>query len=844
MSDFSTDPGLPPSDETRVRPRRGVEAPATRGRDSRTGRRGIAPETGSDAASRSTTNSPAGPSRMATRGRADTGRTPRRLTSRARARIDARVPFERVRGPGRRLWLALDVVVLMMLAGLLLVGWLPTFGWGWVAVTVLGGSALGLLVAALGWRFRWNTAGVLAAGLVGWFGLGGLLAMPSSALGRVVPTLRTLTGLATGPVTAPKAILTLEPPIGETFNLLTVPLLVAMVAAAAGLSISLRSRRPTLAWVPMGLALLVTWGLGTSVTRWPVWTGLAAVMVVVVWTSTRRRMIRETLVSQRRRTAWLAPLVGATVLAVAGGATWAAAEALTPTHARTIARQGVQPPLQINRYASPLQQFRGQITMNKTTVLFTVQGLPKDSSIRVATMDTYDGLTYNVSNADDEGSQGGRFTRVGARIVDPTPGQEVEAEVTIGAYRNPWVPTVGQTTAVRFGGARGVALSDTFHYNRTSGTGLTTAGLQQGDSYTITGVVPQRPSDDRIAAAGAGDASLPIPAGLPDTIKDLALRWTAGSVSRGDAMLKLEQALQQGWFSNGQENEVRSLSGHSYDRMQVLLTNPEQMIGDEEQYAVAMALMARQLGVPARVVYGFKAPEGGSGDVRGQDVRAWTEVQLSGLGWVAFNPTPDHDRVLKKVDEQTPPRPRPHVDNPPPVPKKPKAPPGDNNLEVDEAKPPADETPIDWRRVGTVAAVVGLPAITLVGPVVLILGLKTRRRLHRKNDPVVANRFAGAWSELVDKVRDLGRSPAPTATRSEQAETLALQFPRLIESADPIALAKRADAVVFSPDRVDEEQATDFWRTMGEAEKGVRRSVSWWRWVRSRLSTRSFRSYR
>lgn len=771
-------------------------------------------------------------------------RSPRRLTSRARTRIDARVPFERLRGNARWLWLGTDLAVLLVLAGLLLVGWLPTFGWGWIAVTVLGGAAAGLLVGLLGWRFRWNSAAVLGAGLVAWFGLGGLLAMPSSALGGVVPTMRTLIGLATGPVTAPKAILTLEPPIGETYNLLTVPLLLSMVAAAAGLSISLRSRRPTLAWVPVGVALLVTWALGTSVTRWPVGVSIGAVAVVVLWTSARRRMIRETLVHQRRRTLWLTPLVGAVVLAFAGGATWAAADALTPTGARTVARQRVQPPLALNRYASPLQQFRGQISMNKTTVLFSVQGLPKDASIRVATLDTYDGLTFNVSNSDDPTSEGGSFTRVGARIVDPTAGQPVEAQVTIAAYRNPWVPTVGKTTGIRFDGAHGVALSDTFHYNRTSGTGVTTAGLQQGDSYTLTAVVPQRPSDERIAAAGPGEAALPQPTGVPNTIKDLALRWTAGAATKGDAVLKLEQALQRGYFSSGQADEVRSLSGHSYDRMQVLLANPDQMIGDEEQYAVAMALMARQLGVPSRVVYGFKAPAGGAGDVRGQDVRAWTEVQLEGLGWVQFNPTPDHEHVLKKVDDQTPPRPRPHVDNPPPVPKKPKAPPGDNNLEVDEAKPPADEEPIDWRRVGTVAAVVGLPAITLVGPVVLILGLKTRRRLRRKNDPVVANRFAGAWSELVDKVRDLGRSPAPTATRSEQAEAMAVQFPRLIESADPIALAKRADAVVFSPDRVDEEQAATFWRTMGEAEKGVRRSVSGWSWLRSRLSTRSFRRYR
>ena len=73
---------------------------------------------------------------------------------------------------------------------------------------------------------------------------------------------------------------------------------------------------------------------------------------------------------------------------------------------------------------------------------------------------------------------------------------------------------------------------------------------------------------------------------------------------------------------------------------------------------------------------------------------------------------------------------------------------------------------------------------------------------------------------------------------------MVVQFPRLIESADPIALAKRADAVVFSPDQVEPEQAATYWQTLGEAQKGVRRSVSGWQWLRSKLSTRSFRRYR
>jgi 8-oxo-dGTP pyrophosphatase MutT (NUDIX family) len=86
------------------------------------------------------------------------------------------------------------------------------------------------------------------------------------------------------------------------------------------------------------------------------------------------------------------------------------------------------------------------------------------------------------------------------------------------------------------------------------------------------------------------------------------------------------------------------------------------MIGDEEQYASAFALMARSLGYPARVVMGF-APEvpdgGGTVTVTGDDVTAWVEVAFDGVGWVPFAPTPDEtdipqDQVPKPQSEPQP----------------------------------------------------------------------------------------------------------------------------------------------------------------------------------------------
>ncbi|WP_203568138.1 transglutaminase family protein [Aestuariimicrobium ganziense] len=754
------------------------------------------------------------------------------------------VPFSRSQGMGRLRWLLVDLTALLALAGLLTVAFLPTYGAGWPIITVMGATVLGLALGVLGWWRRLNTAALAGAGVVAWFAFGGLLAMPSSLTAGVVPTMRTLRGLATGPVTAPKAMLTLDPPIGETWNLLTVPMGVALVSAMAGISISLRSKRPVLAWLPGVVAIGLAWLLGTSETVQPVPVAIATVALVLVWTAHRRRHLRETLVQQRRRSGLVQAAIGAVVVAAVGGATWLAAPALEGTQPRHVLRHRVAQPLEVHRYGSPLQSMRGVLTMNENNVMFSVSGAPSDSIVRLATMDSYDGLTYNVTNASDADAQMGQFRRVGARIPTTVQGTHAKVEVEIAALSTVWVPTLGQTERIRFHGPGEVGLADTFYYNRVTGTGVTTAGLSAGDRYTIEAIVPVRPDDSVISRAGAGQFAQPQLGPVPDTVKELAVRWSSSSPTRGAAALEIEKQLQLGYFSHGLPQQTQSLSGHSYDRILRLVANPAEMVGDEEQYAVTMAVMARHIGIPARVVYGYRVPEGGSGEVRGRDVGAWTELYLDELGWVMFNPTPPQDHELVKPSQENPPKPRPHVDNPPPLPKKPVQPPPDTNLPVDEGEKPAEDPPIDWKKIGTYAALTGIPAIALFGPIVLILGLKARRRKGRRHDPVIPNRVAGAWSELVDKARDLKHASPPTATRSEQAEALVLAFPSMIEEADPIGLAKRADHVVFAPESISEEHADNYWATIHAAERGLRKSVSPWTWVKGRLSTRSFRTYR
>ncbi len=63
-----------------------------------------------------------------------------------------------------------------------------------------------------------------------------------------------------------------------------------------------------------------------------------------------------------------------------------------------------------------------------------------------------------------------------------------------------------------------------------------------------------------------------------------------------------------------------------------------------EQFASAMTVMLRAVGIPARLVTGYLPgtlnPITGMLEVRNSDAHAWVEVFFAGIGWVEFEPTP------------------------------------------------------------------------------------------------------------------------------------------------------------------------------------------------------------
>ena len=83
----------------------------------------------------------------------------------------------------------------------------------------------------------------------------------------------------------------------------------------------------------------------------------------------------------------------------------------------------------------------------------------------------------------------------------------------------------------------------------------------------------------------------------------------------------------------------------------------QQRAGYCEHFASAMAVMARSIGIPARVVTGYAGgsynPFTGLWEIHENDAHAWVEIYFGNAGWVPFDPTPGYDAPAAGAGGQT-----------------------------------------------------------------------------------------------------------------------------------------------------------------------------------------------
>jgi transglutaminase-like putative cysteine protease len=275
--------------------------------------------------------------------------------------------------------------------------------------------------------------------------------------------------------------------------------------------------------------------------------------------------------------------------------------------------------------------------------LFEVQ-TPDPQYLRMYTLDEFDGEGWRSS--DPNGSDGQTLT-LPTVLPQPSsyaPPSDSQTEPYIftvltdfdASHALPLAQTAEQITAGDLGDVT---------WDPVRGQAFVDGGLDEGLEYTVRSrvVVPTAEQLERVrnlTTLQYGQwTRLPGEDVLDPRIEGLAHTWTDGAVSDYEKVLAIQQHFHSDGFRYSTDVDVAD----DPDALLTFLTQTK--AGFCQQYATAMAVLVRELGLPARVAVGYQAgtlQDDGRYLVQSDDAHAWVEVFFEGYGWLQFEPTPGH----------------------------------------------------------------------------------------------------------------------------------------------------------------------------------------------------------
>lgn len=262
----------------------------------------------------------------------------------------------------------------------------------------------------------------------------------------------------------------------------------------------------------------------------------------------------------------------------------------------------------------------------------------------------------------------------------------------------------------------------------------------------------------------------------------------------------------------------------------VLATIQGNRQGSPEQYATLVALIARELGVPARVVTGFRVdPKGnattvgpGQYAVTSADAWSWVEVPINDAGWVVLDATPGR---FSNAQKQTA-----SGAAPPPTTS---APPSQNPLlsagngghaVAKKSATPSTSSTTNHALLIAIIVVIGLLLIVLL---LILASRKSVRAARRRRSPDPRTRVIGAWQESMDTLTEAGLPELTTMTSAEIAELAGEQFGPESGRATA-ALGAAANSVAYSAATVvAPEEADAAWAEQRALRRQVRSQLGW-----------------
>ncbi len=284
----------------------------------------------------------------------------------------------------------------------------------------------------------------------------------------------------------------------------------------------------------------------------------------------------------------------------------------------------------------PMTQLRGMLNQGAPRELFRVRNMPGTSAyLRAMTLRQY---------VPDKGWELGGNMPEGVPANGPLPeqpgdpgdGEVTDVRIEPVNWVDNWLPVYGRPRAVQ-------EVDDNWRYDPARGM-IYSVRPRKSEQYTLETVFDTPSADTLRKATGQVDvdpAYLQAP-GVEGRVAALAREIVSGHNNQFDRATALYRHFTDGTQGFDYTTQTAN-TDTSVDALEDFVFNGKK--GFCEQYASAMAIMARSVGIPARVALGFTAGYA-TGDVQtitSQDAHAWVEIYFPGYGWMTFDPTPLSD---------------------------------------------------------------------------------------------------------------------------------------------------------------------------------------------------------
>jgi len=683
----------------------------------------------------------------------------------------------------------------------------------------------------------------LLAMVAGFVVVAGILLFPSTLI-LVIPTTRTLSAMWQATQDALRGISEQAAPVRVTqeFVFLTCAGTWAVTTAADGLAF--RARQPLLALVPvLGLFVFPALIRDSSPAWYSAWFLLGGAGLLLYESRARLATWGRWVSSPRARPGegWRLPLTraastGRWMLAIAGALALALASMLPGYGQGPLLDYHSGPTVGASISINPFVSLRTRLNSDENIPVFDVEA-SGSSYWRLITLDRFDGTTFTPSSP----TQVVPFNGDTSPDQDPeAPTAEVTQRFTIKQLGGPsvYLPAAPAAVSVRAGRNR--------VYQSPRNRDLTLQQrLRPGLRYTVVSRV-LKPTAVQLAGPKDYDSVLGMSSYLdassvdPD-VRRLALEKVAGKDTPFEKALAIQDYLRSSAFKYNLDVPALSTGGNQLRRF--LLSVRE---GYCEQFAAAMAVMARIVGIPSRVAVGFTpgVPQGARFEVGSKDAHAWPELYFPGVGWTRFEPTPRGDGQVDVPSYATE---SGRLTSPSPTtPGGPNAagptgttnPGANSQLESQNQEPGStlgtpESSGRRAARRGLIAAVVLLALVGLVPATKLGRTVMARRRAGRRPRDVVAE----AYNELTGWAGDAGIGRRAAETPDAYARRMTGEFE---EDARSLAdLTKLYVAAEYARGDPDSDQAREARRLARTARSRLAPRLGWQRRVGAVLSPRS-----